>query len=49
VELMLGLICARYLGRRARAKELLSHAVTRLHGESELRMARAELEKLSVG
>jgi membrane associated rhomboid family serine protease len=49
VELMLGLICARYLGRRARAKELLSHAVTRLHGESELRMARAELEKLGVG
>jgi membrane associated rhomboid family serine protease len=48
VELMLGLICARYLGRRARAKELLSHAVTRLHGESELHMARAELEKLMV-
>jgi tetratricopeptide (TPR) repeat protein len=48
VELMLGLICARYLNRRARAKELLSHAVTRLHGESELRMAREELEKLGV-
>jgi outer membrane protein assembly factor BamD (BamD/ComL family) len=48
VELMLGLICARYLNRRARAKELLSHAVTRLHGESELRMAREELGKLGV-
>jgi hypothetical protein len=49
VVLMLGLICAWYFGRRARAKELLSHAVTRLHGESELRMARAELEELGVG
>jgi membrane associated rhomboid family serine protease len=47
VELMLGLICARYLNRRARAKELLSHAVTRLHGENELKMARDELDKLT--
>jgi hypothetical protein len=47
VELMLGLICARYLSRRARARELLSHAVTRLHGENELKMARDELEKLT--
>src|SRR5262249_14827275 len=46
VELMLGLICARYLNRRARAKELLSHAATRLHGERDLRMAHEELEKL---
>jgi membrane associated rhomboid family serine protease len=46
VELMLGLIYARYLGRKARARELLTHAVTRLHGEGELRMAREELEKL---
>jgi len=48
VELMLGLIYARYLQRNARARELLTHAVTRLHGESELTMARQELEKLTV-
>jgi membrane associated rhomboid family serine protease len=48
VELMLGLIYARYLNRKARAKELLTHAVTRLHGEGELRMAREELKKLGV-
>jgi membrane associated rhomboid family serine protease len=48
VELMLGLICARYLNRKARAKELLRHAVTRLHNENDLRMAREELEKLGV-
>jgi membrane associated rhomboid family serine protease len=46
VELMLGLICARYLNRKARAKELLSHAVTRLHAERDLRMAHEELDKL---
>jgi membrane associated rhomboid family serine protease len=48
VELMAGLIYARYLGRKARAKELLSHAVTRLHDERQLAMAREELEKLGV-
>ena len=46
VELMLGLICARYLNRKARAKELLSHAVSRLHAERDLRMAHEELDKL---
>jgi membrane associated rhomboid family serine protease len=48
VELMAGLIYARYLGRKARAKELLSHAVTRLHDERQIAMAREELEKLGV-
>ena len=48
VELMLGLIYSRYLKRNARAKELLTHAVTRLHGEGELRMAWEELGKLGV-
>jgi tetratricopeptide (TPR) repeat protein len=48
VELMLGLICARYLNRKARARELLTHAVTRLHGERELAMAREELNKLGA-
>ena len=49
VELMLGLIYARYLNKRARARELLSHAVTRLHSERDVRMAREELEKLGAG
>jgi len=48
VELMVGLIYARYLNRPARAKELLERAVRRLHGEREIRMAREELEKLGV-
>jgi membrane associated rhomboid family serine protease len=48
VELMAGLIYARYLGRKARAKELLTHAVTRLHDERQLTMAREELDKLGV-
>jgi membrane associated rhomboid family serine protease len=46
VELMLGLLCARYLNRKARARELLSHAVTRLHAERDLQMAHEELDKL---
>ena len=46
VELMLGLLCARYLNRKARARELLSHAVTRLHSERDLQMAHEELDKL---
>lgn len=48
VELMLGLIYARYLNRCARAKELLTHAVTRLHSQRDLQMAREELDKLGV-
>jgi membrane associated rhomboid family serine protease len=48
VELMVGLIYARYLNRKARARELLTHAITRLHGERELAMAREELEKLAA-
>jgi tetratricopeptide (TPR) repeat protein len=49
VELMLGLIYARYLNRPPRARELLERAVRKLHGEHEIRMARGELEKLHVG
>ncbi len=48
VELMVGLIYARYLNQPERARELLERAVRRLHGERELRMAREELEKLGV-
>jgi tetratricopeptide (TPR) repeat protein len=46
VHLMLGLIYARYLGRYARAKECLTAALTRLHGESQTQLARAELSRI---
>jgi membrane associated rhomboid family serine protease len=46
VELMLGLIYARYLRRYDRAKELLIRAAARLHGEREVEMARAELHRI---
>jgi membrane associated rhomboid family serine protease len=46
VELMLGLIYARYLRRYDRAKELLLRAAARLHGEREVEMARAELRRI---
>jgi membrane associated rhomboid family serine protease len=46
VELMLGLIYARYLRRYGRAKELLIRAAARLHGEREVSMARAELRRI---
>jgi outer membrane protein assembly factor BamD (BamD/ComL family) len=46
VELMLGLIYARYLAQYARAKECLVHALARLHNERESAMARAELTRI---
>lgn len=46
VHLMLGLIYARYLGRYARAKECLTLALSRLHGESQTQLARAELSRI---
>lgn len=46
VQLMLGLIYARYLDRPARARQLLQHALQRLHGEPEQRLAREALQKL---
>ena len=46
VELMLGLIYARYLRKYERAKELLIRAAARLHGEREVEMARAELLRI---
>ena len=48
VELMLGLIYARYLSRNVRARELLERAARKLHGEREVRLAREELDKLTV-
>lgn len=47
VELMLGIIYARYLHNPVRARELLSHAAPHLHGEHEIQMARQELERLA--
>jgi outer membrane protein assembly factor BamD (BamD/ComL family) len=46
VQLMLGLIYARYLKRYARAKECLTLALTRLHGESQTHLAKAELTRI---
>jgi len=48
VELMLGLIYARYLAQYQRAKEYLQRAMTRLHGENELALAREELARISA-
>ena len=46
VELMLGLIYARYLERYDRAKEYLIRAMARLHGDRELTLAREELKRI---
>jgi membrane associated rhomboid family serine protease len=47
VELMLGLIYARYLGLYERARECLLKASARLHSENELEMARSELSRIA--
>jgi len=46
VELMLGLIYARYLGAYEQAREYLLRAMARLHGEREVSLARAELARI---
>jgi tetratricopeptide (TPR) repeat protein len=46
IELMLGLIYARYLQQYDRAKGYLVKAMSRLHGDRELAMARAELVRI---
>jgi tetratricopeptide (TPR) repeat protein len=48
VQLMLGLICGRYLQQHDRARELLTTALRRLHTEREINMARAELNRLEA-
>lgn len=48
VELMLGLICARYLQQYDRAKQHLSKAIERLHGAKELEMAQEELTRVQL-
>ena len=47
VQLMLGLIYARYLNQYERAHAFLSKAMKRLRGERELQLARAELERIT--
>jgi membrane associated rhomboid family serine protease len=46
VQLMLGLIYARYLARYARARECLTTALEKLHGERKVEMARTELAEI---
>ncbi len=46
VELMLGLIYARYLHQYDRAKGYLVKAIARLHGDREITMARSELMRI---
>ena len=46
VELMLGLIYARYLGHPERAREYLTRAASKYHAGRELDLARAELARL---
>jgi len=45
VQLILGLIFARYLDQRQRAKELLTQAIPKLHGE-ELALAKQTLQEI---
>ena len=46
VQLMLGIIYARYLGQYAKAKQQLQAATLRLFSERELELARAELARI---
>ncbi len=46
VQLILGLIFARYLDQRQRAKELLTEAIPRLHGD-ELALAKQVLDEIA--
>ncbi len=46
VELMLGVVFARYLQKYERARQLLLRALARLHTEREIQWARAELARI---
>jgi membrane associated rhomboid family serine protease len=46
VELMLGVIYARYVNRYERARQLLLRALARLHTEREIQWARSELARI---
>jgi membrane associated rhomboid family serine protease len=47
VELMLGLICARYLNQYDRARTHLQKALARMHGQREEELAKSELERIA--
>lgn len=46
VELILGVLCARYLGRRERARELLTVALKRLQDPQQRQLAQAVLNEI---
>ena len=46
VQLILGLLYARYLSNYVRGKELLTVSLERLHNEREIALARAELARI---
>ncbi len=48
VQLMVGLIYARYLNQYERAKQHLSKAIEKLHGSRELELAREELTRVEM-
>lgn len=48
VELMLGLIYARYLHQYPRAHQCLVRALAKLHGEREIAMAKGELTRIEI-
>lgn len=48
VELMLGVIYARYLEQYERARVLLTHALKQLHAEREVGMAQTELTRIEM-
>jgi len=48
VELMLGLIYARYLNQYPRAQQCLVRALAKLHGEREIAMAKGELTRIEI-
>lgn len=46
IQLMLGLVYARYLGQYERARHYLGQALRRLHREGEIELARGELARI---
>ena len=48
LELMLGLIYARYLNQFPRAHQCLVRALAKLHGEREIAMAKGELTRIEI-
>ena len=49
VELMLGIIYARYLQQFPKAREFLVRALAKLHGQREIDLARSELTRIEMG